>query len=267
MEQGGGFRGSPAGDKVGRCLTQGDLPMTYTALLSLTILRDDYVRLDKEAIKAHVRDLQQADGSFLSTPGYTEHDVRFSYCAFAISYLLNDWSFMDMEKAVQYMLQCQHYEGAFAQEPGLESHAGSTYCVVAALALAQRLDVIPYRERLEQWVLSRQVSWSGFQGRVEKEPDTCYSFWCGATAKILGCHAAIDAISDVRYILSAQSPMGGIAKVPGNPPDIIHSYLSYVALSMHQHDQYSETALPLLSVSPAINLSEPSIAWLQRHLW
>lgn len=67
--------------------------------------------------------------------------MRFSYCAFAIAYILDDWSLMDQDRAIQYMLECQasvisasplsflhyqltfqHYEAAFAQEPHLESH-------------------------------------------------------------------------------------------------------------------------------------------------
>ena len=31
--------------------------------------------------------------------------------------------------------------------------------------------------------------------------------------------------------------MGGIAKIPGDTPDILHSYLSYVALAMHLEDK------------------------------
>ena len=32
--------------------------------------------------------------------------------------------------------------------------------------------------------MQRQVG--GFQGRVNKDPDTCYSFWVGASLKMLG---------------------------------------------------------------------------------
>lgn len=241
--------------------------MTYTALLALAILRDDFTWVDRDAVKRHVHDLQQPDGCFLSTPGWTEHDVRFTYCAFAIAYMLNDWTIFDMDKAIEYIGRCQNYEGAFAQEPELESHAGSTYCVVGALSLAQRLDVLRNRAQLERWILSRQVPHSGFQGRVEKTADTCYSFWCGATAMMLGCHAAIDAASDAAYLLSAQSPMGGIAKVPEHPPDVLHSYLSYAALAMHRHDQLPHSDLPFPPLDPAINLSQSSLAWLQTHLW
>lgn len=96
--------------------------MTYTALLILAILRDNFARLDRQAIGVHLSGLQQLDGSFICAQGSLEKDVRFSYCAFAIAYILDDRSLMDQDRAIQYMLECQHYEAAFAQEPHLESH-------------------------------------------------------------------------------------------------------------------------------------------------
>lgn len=54
---GGGFRGSPAAE-------QGHLTMTYTALLTLAILRDDFQRLDRGGIKTHVQKMQQKDGRY-----------------------------------------------------------------------------------------------------------------------------------------------------------------------------------------------------------
>ncbi|WFD32369.1 protein geranylgeranyltransferase type I [Malassezia sp. CBS 17886] len=219
---GGGFRGAPVGDSPGH------IAMTYTAILLLAMLRDDFSRLSRHGIRRFVRALQQADGSFLSAQDAAERDVRFSYCACAVAYLMDDWSMLDTDAAVRYMLSCQHYEGAFAQQPHLESHGGSTYCCVAALALAGRLHELTRRPQLEAWLLARQVPGSGFQGRLEKPQDACYSFWCGASAQILGCHAFIDAASDVRWLLAAQSPLGGIAKVPGERPDVLHSYLSWL---------------------------------------
>ena len=105
--------------------------------------------------------------SFACAQDSPEKDVRFSYCAFAVAYMLHDWSMMDKQAAIQYLLRCQHYESAFAQEPGLESHAGSTYCVVAALCLADSLNQIPCQPALERWVLSRQSQGSGVGGRAD----------------------------------------------------------------------------------------------------
>ncbi|KAI3902228.1 hypothetical protein MKW92_025909 [Papaver armeniacum] len=39
-----------------------------------------------------------------------EKDLRLIYCAASISSLLNNWSGMDMEKAEEYIVNCQSYE-------------------------------------------------------------------------------------------------------------------------------------------------------------
>jgi len=139
--------------------------------------------------------------------------------------------------------------------------------VIAALALAGQLDQVPHRQRLERWLLSRQVPGGGFQGRVQKDQDTCYSFWCGASLRILTAHAFVDGVSDAKWIFSAQSPMGGFAKVPGENPDVLHSYLSYVSLAMHAENDLRDYKLPLASVSAALNLSRSSLAWIYTQLW
>ena len=47
-----------------------------------------------------------------------------------------------------------------------------------------KLDVLDpkKKDRLIQWCLNRQTT--GFNGRVNKPWDTCYSFWIGATLKV-----------------------------------------------------------------------------------
>lgn len=137
---------------------------------------------------------------------------------------------------------------------------------MAALALAERLDTISDQDRVIQWLLDRQIRNLGFQGRPSKDADVCYSFWCGASLQILGAHSYIDSASDVAWILSAQSPMSGIAKTPGELPDVLHSYLGYVALSMHQHE-LEGPSLPFAPVSAALNISRESLDWLYSHLW
>jgi prenyltransferase beta subunit len=65
-----------------------------------------------------------------------------------------------------------------------EGHGGSTYCAVSSLALLRKLDKIRNKRALIKWCVNRQGG--GFQGRPYKDPDTCYSYWIGATMKILG---------------------------------------------------------------------------------
>jgi geranylgeranyl transferase type-1 subunit beta len=77
------------------------------------------------------------------------------------------------------------YEGAFGQNPEAEAHGGSTFCAVASLYLMNYLNRLSEAQldRLKCWCLNRQTT--GFNGRVNKPWDTCYSFWVGSTLKIL----------------------------------------------------------------------------------
>jgi geranylgeranyl transferase type-1 subunit beta len=81
--------------------------MTYTALASLLILGDDLSRVHHSAIIEGLKSLQLPDGSFQPMAYGCESDVRFIYCACCISYMLNDWSGIDQDKAVEYIRMSQ----------------------------------------------------------------------------------------------------------------------------------------------------------------
>lgn len=161
--------------------------------------------------------------------------MRFLYCAVVICYLLNDWSSIDVSKSVQFIRSSlvspihfhltvnscpsqshmqQTYEGAFAQGPEHEAHGGSTFCAVASLMLMNQLDQVLNRKQIEslkRWCVFKQVE--GFAGRPNKDPDTCYSFWIGATLKLLSAHDLINQEKDVEFARSAEDGRtGGIAK-------------------------------------------------------
>eukprot|EP00438_Fugacium_kawagutii_P018819 Skav221689 [mRNA] locus=scaffold1494:301694:310077:+ [translate_table: standard] len=77
--------------------------------------------------------------------------------------------------------------------------------------MAGRLADCPRRDQLLQWCTFRQVS--GFQGRIEKDPDSCYSFW---VPRPLGWWVA-----------------GHGHRFPDAPfPDILHSYFSVCGLCL-----------------------------------
>lgn len=99
--------------------------MTYTALMSLAILRDDFTRLDRAGILRFVRSCQREDGrhvlfttssvptilnffsSFSALSNGGEADLRTTYCAFVVSSLLDDWSGMDVECAITFIRRCR----------------------------------------------------------------------------------------------------------------------------------------------------------------
>lgn len=96
---------------------------TYTALISLAILRDDFTRLDRRGLVAFLRSSQQEDGrfvfvsiitsqsnrvdSFTSDPTGGDTDLRLAYCAFVICTLLDDWSGVNVEKTLEFVRRCR----------------------------------------------------------------------------------------------------------------------------------------------------------------
>ena len=97
---------------------QGHIAMTYTALATLIALGEDLSALDKSQLVSGLRHLQQANGSFAATMDANEADMRFLYCACAISAMLGDWSGIDIPKALSFISRCCTYEGGFGLIPG-----------------------------------------------------------------------------------------------------------------------------------------------------
>ncbi|CAO3626725.1 unnamed protein product [Cunninghamella blakesleeana] len=204
---------------------------TYTALLNLLLLGDDLSRVNRNAILKSIKHLQQEDGSMPPTLGSLERDVRFIFSASAISYILNDWSGIDIENTVKYLKSLQSYEYGFGQSPGEESHGGSTFCGTAALALMGRQeDGLLNKDRLIKWCLDRQST--GFQGRPNKQPDTCYCFWIGASLEMLDAFQYVQHENLRSFLMLTQTKMGGFGKDDKSYPDVLHSYMGLAALSL-----------------------------------
>jgi len=72
---------------------------------------------------------------------------------------------------------------------------------------------------------------AGFNGRLNKLPDTCYAWWNAGALALLGEGDLIDRSSARRFILEkTQHLVGGFAKYPGGPPDVYHAYMGLAAL-------------------------------------
>ncbi|CAI5506949.1 unnamed protein product [Closterium sp. Naga37s-1] len=82
-----------------------------------------------------LRELQLQDGSFMPVACGSESDMRFVFCAAAISSMIGDWRGVDIPRAVAYIQRSQSFDGGFGLGPGFEAHGGATYCAVAALQL------------------------------------------------------------------------------------------------------------------------------------
>ncbi|XP_067929662.1 geranylgeranyl transferase type-1 subunit beta-like isoform X2 [Watersipora subatra] len=251
-----GFRGStwtgasfvqPQTDKI--LYDSGHVAMTYTALCTLLVLGDDLSRVDKQAIAYGLKNLQLENGSFQYCVEGSEDDMRFIYCVAAVCYILNDYSTIDVEKAVNYIIDSLSYEGGFGQRPFTEAVGGSTYCAVAALYLFNKLDRLKPSELalITQWCLNRQQS--GFQGRPNKAVDTCYSFWLGATLQILDSFQHVNHKANRDWLLSVQDYMtGGFSKWTTTSPDPLHSYLGLAGLAL-MHEEGVQSHFSPLNIS------------------
>ena len=91
--------------------------------------------------------------------------MRYVYCACSVASMLGDWRGVNRDAAVEFIKSSITFDGAFAQGPDLESHAGSTLCALGALNLMGRLNTTltpQQRNRLVQWLIYRQEV--GFNG-------------------------------------------------------------------------------------------------------
>lgn len=237
----------------------GHLAMTYTGLAALVILGDDLSRVNRTAVIRGVRALQQKDGSFCATQMGSENDMRFVYCAACICYILGDWSGMDMGRTISYIKRSMSYDFGFGQGPHLESHGGVTYCAVATLTLMGKLHTT-FTEReiegLRRWAIMRQES--GFHGRANKQVDTCYSFWVGATLEMLKFFNVVNFAENRAYIMTTQDSLtGGFSKWEDLIPDPLHTYLGLCGLSLMGEEG-------LLKINPALNITTRAAGHLKK---
>lgn len=255
---GGSFTGVKHQEHDASDFYTANIAMTYTALASLAILGDDLSKVNRKAIVQGLKHLQQSDGSFAAVATGSECGMRFVYCACVISYLLNDWSGVDKDKVVQFILRSQSYDGGIGLVPGQESHGGSIFCAVAAMHLMGRMDQLPMKKNLLRFCLNRQHRMGGFQGRRNKDADTCYSFWFGGTIALLGHSDLVDHASILMFHKTCEKlSIGGFGKVPQNPPDVLHSFFSICAMSLMQQKGYQE-------LSPALCMSRRTDLFVQQ---
>lgn len=110
-------------------------------------------------------------------------------------------------------------------------------------------------EGLTRWLINRQED--GFQGRPNKPVDTCYSFWVGASLKILDMYDYINFDKNKEYLLMTQDGLlGGFAKWVDTRADPLHSYMGLAGLSLMKNEHLNE-------VFPALNITKRAHEHLQ----
>ncbi|KDP46999.1 hypothetical protein JCGZ_02435 [Jatropha curcas] len=192
--------------------------------------------------------LQNEDGSF-SRDTWSEVDARFSYIAICCLSLLHCLDKINVEKAVNYILSCKNVDGGFGCTSGGESHAGQIFCCVGALAITGSLHHID-KDLLGWWLCERQVKSGGLNGRPEKLPDVCYSWWVLASLIMIDRVHWINKEKLVKFILNCQdTENGGISDRPDDAVDVFHTYFGVAGLSLLEYPGIKATdpayALPV----------------------
>ncbi|KAL3343478.1 hypothetical protein AABB24_027154 [Solanum stoloniferum] len=178
--------------------------------------------------------LQNEDGSF-SGDIWGEVDTRFSYISILSLALLHRLDKVDVGKAVKYILSCKNVDGGFGCTPGAESHAGQIFCCVAALAITGSLHHVD-KDLLGWWLCERQVKSGGLNGRPEKLPDVCYSWWVLSSLIMIDRVHWIDKGKLVKFILDCQDKEnGGISDRPDDAVDVFHTYFGVAGLSLLEY--------------------------------
>lgn len=227
----GGFRHSAAHFTPNHTVEESHVVMTFSYLAILALLQDDLTRVNVPHLMAFLKKMQLPDGSFLAHPLDSESDLRFVYSVAAICRILGTNGDLDVEKAIEFILNCQTYEGGFGYRPGEESHGGAVFCAVAALDLWGALDRIKDKKMLAYWLSQRQED--GFNGRAHKLTDTCYSFWIGSPLRVLGWFDDIvDKQKLISFIFSNYVPNGQFRPNPSDKPDLVHTHFSLCGLAL-----------------------------------
>eukprot|EP00740_Mantoniella_antarctica_P025618 CAMPEP_0198683586 /NCGR_PEP_ID=MMETSP1468-20131203/10862_1 /TAXON_ID=1461545 /ORGANISM="Mantoniella sp, Strain CCMP1436" /LENGTH=315 /DNA_ID=CAMNT_0044427711 /DNA_START=1 /DNA_END=948 /DNA_ORIENTATION=- len=218
----GGFGGSEGHDPH----------VLYTlSAVQVLALYDRMDLLDRDAIARYVASLQLPDGSFTGDE-WGEVDTRFSYCALSCCKLIGRMEAINVEKAMEYIASCKNFDGGFGCTPGGESHAGQIFTCVGALAIGGGLQHVD-ADLLGWWLCERQVKAGGLNGRPEKLPDVCYSWWVLSSLSILKRLHWIDQGALARFILRCQDPQkGGISDRPNDEPDVYHTFFGVAGLSL-----------------------------------
>jgi len=119
----------------------------------------------------------------------------------------------------------------------------------------------PETPQQHHWPSPIEARWAGMNGRCNKIADTCYAFWVSGALTVLDRFHIIDQTAMRRYLLDkTQHIVGGFGKIPGEPPDLYHSYLGLATLALMGEPGVKSFHAPLCFSNDAKNRLE-SLGW------
>jgi len=251
-----------------------DVRFVYCAVAILAIVRVDPASvIDVDAAERFLKSCRRYEGGYGQAP-YAEAQGGTTYCALASLALLGRLESGQTEEeasqTVRWLVDRQGEVADSSESSSASSDDGQEEEGTAAGADSQPeahgpvpscpaiIDPTPHGDLLP----ATRQSVAGFQGRIGKPLDACYSFWCTAALTIMSDLVArkpplttppnshsrtpkghesptpllYDADANVAFLLRCQSDQwGGIARSPGDHPDVYHTYLALASLSLSAH--------------------------------
>ena len=214
--------------------------------------------IDVNKTVSFIASLQNDDGSF-NGDHWGEVDVRFSFCSIASLALLKRLDDINLDKAVEFVMQCYNsIDGAFGCRPNSESHSGLIYCCLGSLSIAGQLHRID-ADQLGWWLAERQLPSGGLNGRPEKLPDLCYSWWVLSSLTIIGRLHWINKEKLLRFILACQdAETGGFSDRPKNMVDPFHTLFGIAGLSLLSHEYFDDQSVDDEQLESVSNDGDPN---------
>ncbi|OMJ09712.1 Protein farnesyltransferase subunit beta [Smittium culicis] len=163
------------------CGEQSHLLSSFAAVCSLVLLggKEAANLTNRSTMLNWLLQMKQNNGSF-TVHFNGEVDLRGSYCAIVIAFLLDIMTPEIVSNVADFVYSCQNYDGGFGPSPGVESHGSYSFCAIAILDILDRFDCIDMAAFLD-YVTKRQMPLEGgFNGRINKLVDGCYSYWIGS---------------------------------------------------------------------------------------
>ncbi|TKC45192.1 hypothetical protein EI555_003783, partial [Monodon monoceros] len=163
------------------------------------------------------------------------------YWGLTVMDLMGQLHRMNREEILTFIKSCQHECGGISASIGHDPHLLYTLSAVQILTLYDSINVIDVNkiycctgflaitsqlhrvnsDLLGWWLCERQLPSGGLNGRPEKLPDVCYSWWVLASLKIIGRLHWIDREKLRSFILACQDEeTGGFADRPGDMASI-----------------------------------------------
>lgn len=215
--------------------------LTTLSGLQILLIYDSLDSLDslqRQQTIDFVMGLRLPDGSFKGDR-FGEVDTRFVFVSLYILTLLESVTPEVAEDAAKFIEDSSNFDGGYGMYPGAESHAAQVYVCLGALALCDRLDTVS--SNTASWLSERQILPSGgFNGRPEKLPDVCYSWWVLLSLAMLGKEHWISFEALEKFILECQDlEHGGFADRPDNQTDVYHTCFALTGLGMMYPEKYA----------------------------